>query len=169
MCSFLEFSSRNFDTRVFPAAGREYKSAIRALIPLLHSSGDADQVVKLAAMEEAIPKSNGRAWRTIKEKLQHGKISALEDLDEKTRTLAQFTRVNSYVQGTEAGWLTVADAGFSTSVGAKRAEKFYEEGFRTLDQLKTREKLTHAQKMGLQYFKASLRAPTPCKDPAAAC
>lgn len=112
MYSFLESFSQRSDTRTFPTAGREYKSAIRALIPLLHSSGDADQVVKLAAMEEAIPRSNGRAWRTIKEKLQHGKISALEDLDEKTRTLAQFTRVNSYVHRTEFGWLTAADAGF---------------------------------------------------------
>lgn len=58
---------------------------------------------------------------------------------------------------------------FSTSVGAKRAEKFYEEGFRTLDQLKTREKLTHAQKMGLQYFEASPRVLVSCEDPVAVC
>ncbi|KAK9895679.1 Nucleotidyltransferase [Cystobasidium minutum MCA 4210] len=114
------------------ASGREYKSAIRALIPLLHSSGNADQVVKMAAMEDVIPKSNGRAWRTIKEKLEHGKIAALEEMDEKTRTLALFSRVNS--------------------VGAKRAEKFWDEGFRSLEQLKSRPKLTYAQQMGLQYF-----------------
>lgn len=40
-------------------------------------------------------------------------------------------------------------------VGAKRAEKFYEEGYRNLQDLKGREKLTHAQKVGLQYFEVS--------------
>lgn len=76
-------------------AGREYKNAIRSLIPLLHSAGDADQVVQLAAMEDVIPKGNGRAWRTIREKLEFGKIASLEDLDEKTRALALFIRINS--------------------------------------------------------------------------
>lgn len=41
------------------------------------------------------------------------------------------------------------------SVGAKRAEKFYAEGYRTLEELKKYEKLTHAQKVGLEYFVVS--------------
>lgn len=75
------------------AAGRECKGAIRALIPLLQ--GDANQVIKLSVIEEVIPKSNGRAWRTIREKVEHNKIASLEELDEKTRALAMFIRVNS--------------------------------------------------------------------------
>lgn len=41
------------------------------------------------------------------------------------------------------------------SIGLKRAERFYELGYRTLDDLKEDPDLTHAQKIGLQYFSVS--------------
>lgn len=144
---------------IFPCAltaGREYKGAIRALIPLLQ--GDPNQEIKLSAIDEVIPKGNGRAWRTVKEKLEHNKIASLEELDKKTRALALFIRVNSYAcqlsylldQRLPRKKLKLEQC--ICSVGAKRAEKFWDDGYRTLEDLKKHSKLTHAPKVGLDYF-----------------
>lgn len=76
-------------------AVRELKSATRALIALLHETGDPDQLVRLDIIEKVLPKANGRAWKVIKEKLESGTPRALEDVDERKRTLALFTRLNS--------------------------------------------------------------------------
>lgn len=37
-------------------------------------------------------------------------------------------------------------------IGPTTAQKLYEKGYRTLEDLKNEESLTHAQKLGLKYF-----------------
>ncbi|XP_039163784.1 DNA polymerase lambda isoform X2 [Eucalyptus grandis] len=70
----------------------------------------------------------------IQEIVTTGKLSKLEhfETDEKVRTISLFGEV----------W----------GIGPTTALKFYEKGYRTLDDLKREESLTHAQRLGLKYF-----------------
>ncbi|PRQ41218.1 putative DNA-directed DNA polymerase [Rosa chinensis] len=70
----------------------------------------------------------------IQEIVTTGKLSKLEhfETDEKVRTISLFGEV----------W----------GVGPATAQKLYEKGHRTLDDLKNEESLTNSQKLGLKYF-----------------
>ncbi|CAH9087575.1 unnamed protein product [Cuscuta epithymum] len=70
----------------------------------------------------------------IQEIVNTGKLAKLEhfEQDEKVRTISLFGEV----------W----------GVGPATALKLYEKGYRTLDDLKSEESLTNAQRLGLKYF-----------------
>ncbi|KAM0961832.1 hypothetical protein ACFX2I_021039 [Malus domestica] len=70
----------------------------------------------------------------IQEIVTTGKLSKLEhfETDEKVRTIALFEEI----------W----------GVGPATALKFYEKGYRTLDELKNEDSLTKSQKLGLKYY-----------------
>ncbi|KAK2636389.1 hypothetical protein Ddye_031181 [Dipteronia dyeriana] len=70
----------------------------------------------------------------IQEIVTNGNLSKLEhfETDEKVRTISLFGEV----------W----------GIGPATAQKLYEKGYRTLDDLKSEDSLTHSQRVGLKYF-----------------
>lgn len=74
------------------AAARDFKVAERALFPVLERAA-AKQTVKLQDIKDLVPQGDNRAWRVITEKTRTGQIEQLQQLDERTRTLALFGRV----------------------------------------------------------------------------
>lgn len=70
----------------------------------------------------------------IQEIVTTGKLSKLEhfETDEKVKTISLFGEV----------W----------GIGPATAQKLYDKGHRTLDDLKNEDSLTHSQRLGLRYF-----------------
>ncbi|KAL3751012.1 hypothetical protein ACJRO7_011915 [Eucalyptus globulus] len=104
-----------------------YYKAIPVIEKLPFKIESGDQVKNLPSIGKALQEH-------IQEIVTTGKLSKLEhfETDEKVRTISLFGEV----------W----------GIGPTTALKFYEKGYRTLDDLKREESLTHAQRLGLKYF-----------------
>ncbi|KAI4382574.1 hypothetical protein MLD38_008524 [Melastoma candidum] len=91
---------------------------------------------RIESMEQVkdLPTIGKSMQEHIQEIMTTGKLSKLEhfEADEKVRTISLFGEV----------W----------GIGPATALKLYEKGYRTLDDLKNEPSLTHAQRIGLQYF-----------------
>ncbi|XP_038892426.1 DNA polymerase lambda isoform X2 [Benincasa hispida] len=104
-----------------------YYKAIPVIEKLPFKIESSDRVKHLPAI--------GKSFQDhIQEIVSTGKLSKLEhfEADEKVRTISLFGEV----------W----------GIGPATALRLYEKGYRTLDDLKKEESLTHAQKLGLKYF-----------------
>ncbi|XP_048231585.1 DNA polymerase lambda-like isoform X5 [Ricinus communis] len=104
-----------------------YYKAIPVTEKLPFKIESADQVKNLPGIGKSLQDH-------IQEIVTTGKLSKLEhfETDEKVRTISLFGEV----------W----------GIGPATALKLYEKGYRTLDDLKNESSLTHAQKLGLEYF-----------------
>ncbi|KAJ3700615.1 hypothetical protein LUZ61_004320 [Rhynchospora tenuis] len=104
-----------------------YYKAIPVIEKLPFKIESVDQVKNLPTIGKSLQDH-------IDEIVNTGKLSKLEHFenDEKVRTVSLFGEV----------W----------GIGPATAFKLYEKGHRTLDDLKTDDSLTHAQRIGLQYF-----------------
>ncbi|XP_030447849.1 DNA polymerase lambda isoform X1 [Syzygium oleosum] len=104
-----------------------YYKAIPVIEKLPFKIESGDQVKNLPSIGKALQEH-------IQEIVTTGKLSKLEhfETDEKVRTISLFGEV----------W----------GIGPTTALKLYEKGYRTLDELKKEESLTHAQRLGLRYF-----------------
>ncbi|XP_030552040.1 DNA polymerase lambda isoform X2 [Rhodamnia argentea] len=104
-----------------------YYKAISVIEKLPFKIDSGDQVKNLPSIGKALQEH-------IQEIVTTGKLSKLEhfETDEKVRTISLFGEV----------W----------GIGPTTALKLYEKGYRTLDELKKEESLTHAQRLGLKYF-----------------
>ncbi|OMO83941.1 hypothetical protein CCACVL1_11079 [Corchorus capsularis] len=104
-----------------------YYKAITVVEKLPFKIESADQVKNLPGIGKSMQDH-------IQEIVTTGKLSKLEhfETDEKVRTISLFGEV----------W----------GIGPATALKLYEKGYHTLDDLKSEDSLTHAQKLGLKYF-----------------
>lgn len=104
-----------------------YQKAIPVIEKLDFKIESAEQVKHLPSIGKAMQEH-------IQEIVTTGKLSKLEhfETDEKVRTISLFGEV----------W----------GIGPATALKLYDKGYRTLDDLKNDDSLTHAQKIGLKYF-----------------
>ncbi|KAF8039968.1 hypothetical protein BT93_B2242 [Corymbia citriodora subsp. variegata] len=104
-----------------------YYKAIPVIEKLPFKIERGDQVKNLPSIGKALQEH-------IQEIVTTGKLSKLEhfETDEKVRTISLFGEV----------W----------GIGPTTALKLYEKGYRTLDELKKEDSLTHAQRLGLKYF-----------------
>ncbi|KAL9424002.1 hypothetical protein AB3S75_035982 [Citrus x aurantiifolia] len=104
-----------------------YYKAIPVIEKLPFKIESADQVKGLPGIGKSMQDH-------IQEIVTTGKLSKLEhfEKDEKVRTISLFGEV----------W----------GIGPATAQKLYEKGHRTLDDLKNEDSLTHSQRLGLKYF-----------------
>ncbi|KAK1553948.1 hypothetical protein Q3G72_005611 [Acer saccharum] len=104
-----------------------YHKAILVIEKMPFKIESADQVKGLPGIGKSMQDH-------IQEIVTTGKLSKLEhfETDEKVRTISLFGEV----------W----------GIGPATAQKLYEKGHRTLDDLKSEDSLTHSQRIGLKYF-----------------
>ncbi|XP_078438504.1 DNA polymerase lambda (POLL) isoform X2 [Wolffia australiana] len=115
-----------------------YYKAIPVIEKLPFKIESIDQVEHLPGIGKALKDH-------IQEIVSTGKLSKLEhfEKDEKVRTITLFGEI----------W----------GIGPATALKFYEKGHRTLEDLSNEKSLSHAQRLGLQYFD-DIRAKIPRKQ-----
>lgn len=104
-----------------------YTKAIRAIT-------NYNKIITSFQEASNIPGIGDKMARKIMEIIESGKLKKVDEIcnDEKTMVLDTFCKI----------W----------GVGPSTAENWYRQGFRTLDDLRTKGKLTKQQAVGLKYF-----------------